>query len=113
MSRQYDKGLTEGDCLPEMHDYLVTLERFPSDELTGYNRRGKYRILQDHITKLRVKLADWIDEHGISDEVAEVGKATAFNLLFVRCTENAAAILRNAPGIIDIVLTEDIPIELY
>ena len=113
MSRQYDKGSTEGDYSSKMHDYLVTLERLPSTELTEYNRREKYRILQDYITKLRAKLTDWIDEHGISDEIAEVGKATAFNLLFVRCTENAAAILRNAPGIIDIVLTEDIPIELY
>ena len=68
--------------------------------------------MRDHADKQRKQLEEWIACEGLSEAVKSMGQATAFNVLFVQCTPEAAAALANAPGVVGVMPAEDSTIDL-
>jgi hypothetical protein len=91
---------------------MLTLERPSHDELGHYNRRDMYRALKSSAIDIREELMRWIDEHGLANDVAQVGEPTVFNTLFVTSTRHAARLLVQAPGVVNVAPTADFPVEL-
>jgi len=96
----------------DMVEVAVTLERPASEDLTQYNRAEKYDILRGNTAELRDGLIAWIAEQGWSEEVAQVGEATVFNMLFVVCTPRAAEEMTRAPGVVSVGVSEEFEIDL-
>jgi len=78
---------------------LVTLERPAPEQLADCTRGDKYALLLENNQQQRALLLRWIEEHGLADEVLRIGASTTFNLLFICCTQHAAAELAQAPGV--------------
>ncbi len=91
---------------------MVTLERPSSQELAEYNRDRKYQVLRSNSVEFKEGLVHWIEEQGLSHEVAEIGDATAFNVLFVVCTPQVAERLVQAPGVVRVSLVGDFRVDL-
>jgi hypothetical protein len=100
------------DRSPAMVKVMVTLERPSSQELAGYDRNTKYQILRNNNIEFKEGLVHWIEEQGLSHEVAEIGDATAFNVLFLVCTPHVAERLLQAPGVVNVSLAGDFRIDL-
>ena len=81
---------------------MVELERPSSGELAAFDRGQRYRVLQANTATHREQLQHWIAAEGLCAEVIGVSDPTAFNILFVRCTPEAARSLEHAPGVIAI-----------
>lgn len=92
----------------EMVNVLLEVERPSVDELAPYPRGERYRRLRDNTEAHRTKLESWIERHNLSDEVVTMSTATGFNLLFVKCTPHAAEELARAPGVLEVMLTDDV-----
>lgn len=90
---------------------MVTVERPPSEELAAYSRRDKFQKLLESNDQHRAELIKWIQSHGLSDQVVQIGEATAFNVLFVEGTAEAAASLWDAPGVIGVDVAREFPME--
>lgn len=90
-----------------MINVMLEVERPPTDELEGYPRDERYRRLRANTEAHRRQLQGWIDKQQLTDEVALMSAATGFNLLFVKCTPHAAQALAHAPGVIEMMYTDD------
>ncbi|MBN1660512.1 MAG: hypothetical protein JXA93_19100 [Anaerolineae bacterium] len=97
---------------PGMITVMLTLERPSHEELRRYSRRERYRALKSSAAGIRDELMRWIDEHGLASDVAQVGEPTAFNTLFVTSTRHAAERLVEAPGVVGVAPTGDLPVDL-
>jgi hypothetical protein len=99
---------------PPKHDsadwvqVMLTIDRPTPERLADCDRRQKFDILQENAQRQRSQLLQWIQEHGLADQVARIGVPTSFNLLFVQCTPHAAAQLAHAPGVVDIALDYEV-----
>lgn len=91
---------------------VVTLQRPSSRELACCDRAEKYRRLREHNGQVRKRLLNWIDEHGLRDEVIQVSEPTVFNTLFVIGTRHAISELSQAPDVIQVSEDGDIIIDL-
>ena len=91
----------------QLVNVVLEIERPPAEELAGYPRDERYRRLRANTEAHRHQLEGWLDRQRLTDEVAAMGPATGFNLLFVKCTTNAAQALAHAPGVIDMMVTDD------
>ncbi|MGD8791868.1 MAG: hypothetical protein PVF47_04895 [Anaerolineae bacterium] len=91
---------------------MLTLERPSAEQLTKYNRAQKYAALKSSASEIRSQLVRWIDEHGLSEDVAQVGEPTVFNTLFVTSTPGAAEQLGKAPGVVNVAPTGEFPVDL-
>ncbi|MCS7221135.1 MAG: hypothetical protein RML36_12065 [Anaerolineae bacterium] len=100
------------DRFPGMVKVMVTLERPSSQELAGYNRDMRYQVLRNNSVEFKEGLIHWIKEQGLSHEVAEIGDATAFNVLFLVCTPQVAERLLQAPGVVNVSLAGDFRVDL-
>ncbi|HSJ57055.1 MAG TPA: hypothetical protein VLC95_07730 [Anaerolineae bacterium] len=100
------------DIPPGMITVMLTLERPSHKEIRRYSRREKYRALKSSAAGIRDELMRWIDEHGLTGDVAQVGEPTAFNTLFVTSTRDAAERLVEAPGVVGVAPTGEFPVEL-
>ncbi len=97
----------------DMVKVMVTLERPSSQELAGYNREMKYQVLRNNSIEFKESLVHWIEDQGLSHEVAEIGDATAFNVLFIVCTLHVAQRLVQAPGVVSVSPTSDFQVDLH
>lgn len=86
---------------------LVTLDRPAPAQLADCTRSDKYERLLENTQQQRADLLRWIEEHGLAEEVLRIGASTTFNLLFVCCTQHAAAELAQAPGVKEITIAGD------
>jgi len=86
---------------------MVSIDRPPAETLAHYNRREKLEILEQNAKQHRSELVQWLDEHGLAPEVARIGASTSLNVLFVQCTPHVARELQHAPGVTQVMLTED------
>ncbi|HAJ35609.1 MAG TPA: hypothetical protein DCL15_07935 [Chloroflexi bacterium] len=91
----------------QMVNVVLEIERPSTDELAAYPRDERYRRLRANTEAHRRQLTGWIDMQHLADEVALISPATGFNLLFVKCTPNAAQALAHAPGVVDVMYTND------
>lgn len=91
---------------------VVTIERPDARALTHCNRAEKYRRLREHNGQMRTQLLNWIDAHGLSEEVLQVSEPTAFNTLFVVATRHALDELSHAPGVVQVAEDGDITTDL-
>jgi hypothetical protein len=91
---------------------MLTLERPSAEQLTKYNRAQKYAALKSSASEIRSQLVRWIDEHGLSEDVAQVGEPTVFNTLFVTSTPGAAEQLGKAPGVVDVAPAGEFQVDL-
>ena len=91
----------------QMVTVVLEIERPPAEELASYPRDERYRQLRANTEARRHQLEGWLDRQRLTDEVAAMSPATGFNLLFVKCTTNAAQALAHAPGVVDIMYTEE------
>lgn len=92
--------------------FMLTLARPPADELKHQDRGRKYLYLKQSAYQIREQLVAWIDENGLSDDVAQVGQPTVFNTLFVTSTRRAAEQLTRAPGVVDVAPSGEVGIDL-
>lgn len=104
--------LTTNDTAPlsdlaQMVNVVLEIERPPADELAAYSRDERYRRLRANTEAHRRLLKGWIDTQRLTDEVALLSPATGFNLLFVKCTPHAAQALAHAPGVVEVMYTDD------
>jgi hypothetical protein len=90
----------------DLVNVLLEVERPSSAELAPYSRGERYRRLRANTEAHRARLQHWIDRHNLSDEVLAMSPATGFNLLFVQCTPHAAQELANAPGVVDVLSSD-------
>jgi len=86
---------------------VVTLDRPSSEALAHCNRGEKVKILKKNAQCQRRNLVEWIEKRGLAGEVAKVGTPTTLSMLFIQCTPHAAQELVYAPGVTNIMLTED------
>jgi hypothetical protein len=91
---------------------VVTIERPDAEALAQCSRAEKYRRLREHNGQMRTRLLNWIDEHGLSEEVLQVSEPTAFNTLFVVATQHALDELSQAPGVVQVAEDGDITTDL-
>lgn len=91
----------------QMVNVVLEIERPPADELAAYPRDERYRRLRANTEAHRRQLKGWIDMQRLTDQVALLSPATGFNLLFVKCTPNAAQALAHAPGVVEVMYTDD------
>jgi hypothetical protein len=91
---------------------MVEIEQPPPVKLTQVHRGERYRRLRENANQQRRQLEQWIEFTGLRNAVKSMGEATAFNLLFVECTPEAAAALAKAPGVVAVMLVEDSSIDL-
>lgn len=105
--------MTQRHLRPHRHDstdwvqVMLTIDRPTPERLAACDRRQKFDILLENAKQQRSQLLQWIQEHGLTDQVARIGAPTSFNLLFVQCTPHAAAELAHAPGVVDIALDDE------
>jgi hypothetical protein len=91
---------------------MLTLERPEHDTMRGFDRAQKYRALKSSASGIREALVRWIEEHGLAEDVAEIGEPTVFNTLFVTSTPSVASQLAEAPGVLDVAPTGDFRVDL-
>lgn len=97
--------------VPATVQMKVTVERPSAEELSRCDRGEKFRMLLERNGQHRAELIEWIQEHGLSDQVTRIGEATAFNILFVEGTPEAAQSLWDAPGVVSVDVTDGFPLE--
>ena len=86
---------------------MVAIDRPASEVLARYDRRQKLQILEENAQQHRKELVQWINEQGMTAEVAKIGAPTSLNVLFVQCTPHVAQELERAPGVMNVTLAED------
>jgi hypothetical protein len=92
-------------------DVLITL-RMPAYEKEGVSdRRSRYLQLVKAAYQSRDKFVEWLRTSGLRDEVVEMGEPSAFGVLSIKCSEQTASLLRNAPEV-EAVAPADARIEL-
>ncbi|MGD8398256.1 MAG: hypothetical protein PVG11_05315 [Anaerolineae bacterium] len=91
---------------------MLTLERPEQEKMRGFDRAQKYRALKSSASGIREELVRWIEEHGLTEDVAEIGEPTVFNTLFVTSTPSAASQLAKAPGVLDVAPAGDFRVDL-
>lgn len=91
---------------------MVEMERPPSQDLAGCDRGERYRMLKANAEQHRDQLNSWLEEQGLAGEVDSVSEATAFNLVFVKCTPSVADALAHAPGVVEVLPAADLPMEM-
>ena len=87
-------------------DLFLTLERPHADLLKGTDRGERYRLLMAHAEEQRQRLAHWVEDQGLCDEIVHLGEPNSFHVLFVRCTPEAARRFVRAPGVIDVAICQ-------
>lgn len=97
----------------EMLTFMLTLERPSPEQLTDYGRAQRYAALKSSARAIREQLMAWLQEQGLSEEVARVGEPTVFNTLFVTSTRGVARELSHAPGVIDVKPAEEFRVDLF
>jgi hypothetical protein len=115
MSEQQNNKKSEPELknrLKRLVRSVVTIERPDAKALAHCNRAEKYRRLREHNGQMRTQLLNWIDEHGLSEEVLQVSEPTAFNTLFVVATQHALDELSQAPGVVQVAEDGDITTDL-
>ena len=115
MSEQQNNKKSEPELknrLKRLVRSVVTIERPDAEALAHCNRAEKYRRLREHNGQMRTQLLNWIDEHGLSEEVLQVSEPTAFNTLFVVATRHALDELSQAPGVVQVAEDGDITTDL-
>lgn len=83
---------------------LLTLRHLDAETLKPLDRGARYRRLLAHAAAQRQCIAQWLEEHHLSAEVASLGDPNTFNLLFVTCTPRVAEMLKEAPGVVDVAI---------
>lgn len=91
---------------------IVTIERPAPEALARCSRAEKYRMLREYSGRVREQLLAWIDQRGISSEVAQVSEPTVFNTLFLVATRHATELIAHAPGVVSIAEDGDIITDL-
>ncbi|CAN5577930.1 hypothetical protein BH10CHL1_BH10CHL1_15030 [soil metagenome] len=86
---------------------MVTVARPSAEALAVHDRQEKLQILEDNVQQHRRELVQWIDDQGLSAEVAKIGAPTNLGVFFVKCTPHMVQELRRAPGVTDVLLAED------
>jgi len=115
MSEQQNNKKSEPELknrLKRLVRSVVTIERPDAKALAQCSRAEKYRRLREHNGQMRTRLLNWIDEHGLSEEVLQVSEPTAFNTLFVVATRHALDELSQAPGVVQVAEDGDITTDL-
>lgn len=100
-------GRTSTADASQMVNVVLEVERPSAEELAAYPRDERYRRLRANTEAHRHQLKGWIDRQRLTDEVVTMSPATGFNLLFVKCTTNAAQALARAPGVVDVMYADD------
>jgi hypothetical protein len=101
------RGNTPTADASQMVNVVLEIERPSVEELAAYPRDERYRRLRANTEAHRHQLKGWIDRQRLTDEVATVSPATGFNLLFIKCTTNAAQALAHAPGVVEVMYADD------
>ena len=102
-----DHRLSQNPGATHVVSALVTLDRPAPAQLADCTRGDKYELLLENTQQQRADLVHWIEEHELADEVLRIGASTTFNLLFVCCTQHAAAELVQAPGVKEVTIAGD------
>ena len=100
------------DSPTNMAAFSVRFSRPSPEELAGYNRAEKYKLLKANSVRHRDEIQAWIKDRGLSDEVFKIEEPTAFDLLFITCTPKVARYLRNADGVISVSRNPEFSVEL-
>ncbi len=100
------------DSPTNMAAFRVRFSRPSPEELVGYNRAEKYKLLKANSIKHRDEIQAWIQDRGLSDEVFKIEEPTAFDLLFITCTPRVAQYLRDADGVISVSRNPEFTVEL-
>jgi hypothetical protein len=95
-----------------MAEFTVRLSRPSPEELAGYNRAEKYKLLKANSVKHRDEIQTWIKDRGLSDEVFKIDEPTAFDMLFITCTPRVARYLKDADGVIDVSVSPEFSVAL-
>ena len=77
----------------------VVIERPEASDIKQFKTENRYELLKKQAEKARQDLIDWLDQHGLNEQVERIGEATAFNVLFVDATDEVEARLKEAPGV--------------
>ncbi len=91
---------------------MVEVERPAPATLEGLNRGERYRALKQNASEHKVELEQWLESEGLCEKILHISDATTFNILFVHCTPDAAEAIAHAPGVIEVLPTEEIPVEI-
>ena len=100
---------------PELSPWIkvmVEIERPTSAALEGLDRGERYRTLKQNAREHKVELEHWLEEKGLCEEILHISEATTFNILFVHCTPDAAEAIAHAPGVIEVLPAEEIPVDI-
>jgi hypothetical protein len=90
----------------ELVKVMVTMAQPATELLAQQDRRAKLRLLEENARRQRASLVNWIESHGLSEQVETIGAPNRMNLFFVCCTPEVAEALTAAPGVVDVAITK-------
>jgi hypothetical protein len=102
-------GANQGETSRHLPRFQVILER---PALTGTNRAEKIHQAREHSLQAYREVKDWIRDHELEDQLVDISEPTAFNILFVTGSADAASRLIEAPHVKRVDSSSDIPLDL-
>lgn len=90
-----------------MSDYLVALRPSVGDDK---GRRGRAEVLNHNLsrtTSFRSTLEGWLNQHGLTAQVAGIGEPTGFPVLTLTCTSQVASAIAGLPEVESVVADDD------
>ena len=95
-----------------MFEFMIKVNRPSSEELNGFNRAEKYKLLKANSVKRKDEIKRWITEQGLDAEVFKIEEPTAFNTLFITCTPKVAEQLEQADSVVSILPSPEFSVAL-
>lgn len=104
------KGSWNHQPLPDRVRLVVEVARPSSDELASFDRATRVRKLQENAKHRRADLVRWLTENHLSNQVSHVARSTLFNILFLDATREVAQKLKDAPGVLNVSVLENVEV---
>jgi hypothetical protein len=90
----------------------VQVQRPASDDLALYDRDTRVKKLQENARQRQQDILDWLDEHDLADQVSCFAPSTVFNLLFMDASPEVADRIKDAPGVVEVAIVEEVEVDL-
>lgn len=82
-----------------MENYIVTLKEGKEARPEVMGRRELYEAGVARTAEFQRKLRAWLDEQGVSAQVAAIGEPTIFPMIMLTCTPAVAKMIETLPEV--------------
>lgn len=103
--------VTEKSADRDVCSVMLTLQRPAPEALREHDRGERYRLLRDNSAHWREEIVAWLQANDFADEVYDISAPNAFNMLFMTISDRVYRALPEAPGVVDVSLTDRFAVE--